>query len=276
MNLARHASVLWRFRRVTAGGVVIGLILAFLAFYDVGAGQPRGTETWSAVSQILVTQPGSPEFRVTLPPQPVGVAPTEDSTTSEDDSKQGPEFADPGRLAALADLYSKFLTSDLVLRRVPEHPPVAAINASPFASSQGGQVLPVIQLTTMAPTAELARSTNIHTYKALVDLIDERADKDKFERVRLELLVAPAVSLADKPKPTASVLIFMLVMLGTVAVAHLLEAVRSRRQAQSLNAIVDWDAPTSSLIDVSSADPSREPAVVASGGGNGDHRRQRT
>ena len=61
MNLARHASVLWRFRRVTAAGVVIGLILAFLAFYDVSSGslKPRGTETWTAVSQILVTQPGS-------------------------------------------------------------------------------------------------------------------------------------------------------------------------------------------------------------------------
>lgn len=274
MNLARHASVLWRFRRVTAAGVVIGLILAFLAYYDVSAGKPRGTETWSAVSQILVTQPGSPEFRVTLPPQPVTVAPTtEDSQTSGDDSKttQGPEFADPGRLAALADLYSKFLTSDLVLRRVPEHPPVAAINASPFASSQGGQVLPVIQLTTMAPTADLAASINMHTYKALVDLSKERADKDKFERVRLELLVAPSVSLMDKPKPTASVLIFMLVMLGTVAVTHLLEALRNRRQAQSLDAIVDWDAPTSSLIDVS-ADTRRETPVVVTGG---DPRRER-
>jgi hypothetical protein len=273
MNLARHASVLWRFRRVTAVGVVIGLILAFLAYYDVGAGKPRGTETWSAVSQILVTQPGSPEFRVTLPPQPVGVAPTDDSQTSEDTSKttQAPEFADPGRLAALGDLYSKFLTSDLVLRRVPEHPPVSAINASPFASAQGGQVLPVIQLTTMAPTPELARSTNVHTYKALVDLIEERADKDKFERVRLELLVAPAVSLMDKPKPTGAVLIFMLVMLGTVAVTHLLEALRNRRQAQSLDAIVDWDAPTSSLIDVS-ADPRNERSVAVTGG---DHRRDR-
>jgi hypothetical protein len=276
MNLARHASVLWRFRRVTAGGVVIGLILAFLAYYDVGAGKPRGTETWSAVSQILVTQPGSPEFRVTLPEQQLGVAPTtEAGQTTEDAGKTDDQvqFADPGRLAALADLYSKFLTSDEVLRRVPEHPPVAAINASPFASSQGGQILPVIQLTTMAPTAKLARDVNVNTYKSLVELIDERAKQDKFERVRLQLLVAPAVSLTDKPKPTMSVLVFMLVMLGTVAVAHLLEALRNRRQAQSLDAIVDWDAPGSGLVDVS--DPHREPAVVASGGA-GDHRRQRT
>lgn len=275
MNLARHASVLWRFRRVTAAGVVIGLILAFLAYYDVGAGKPRGAETWTAVSQILVTQPGSPEFRVTLPPQPVGTTTDATGQASEGESngKDDVQFADPGRLAALADLYSRFLTSDEVLRRVPEHPPVAAINASPFASSQGGQILPVIQLTTMAPTAELARSTNLHTYEALGDLIDERARKDDFERVRLQLLVAPSVSLMDKPKPTASVLIFMLVMLGTVAVTHLLEALRSKRQEQALNAIVDWDAPASGLVDVST-DPDREPAVVASGGG--EHRRQRT
>jgi hypothetical protein len=273
MNLARHASVLWRFRRVTAGGVVIGLILAFLAFYDVGAGQPRGTETWSAVSQILVTQPGSPEFRVTLPTVEPGATVDANGQVSEPDGDKEPAFADPGRLSALADLYSKFLTSDEVLRRVPEHPPVAAINASPFASSQGGQILPVIQLTTMAPTAKLARDTNVHTFEALEKLIDQRAKQDGFERVRLELLVAPAVSLADKPKPTASVLIFMLVMLGTVAITHLLEALRNRRQAQSLNAIVDWDAPASGLVDVS--EPQREPAVVGSNGG-GEPRRRNT
>src|SRR4051812_14874616 len=72
MNLARHAAVLWRFRAITAAGIGIGILLAILASYrvsfDGGPGlTPRGEETWSATSTLLVTQPGFPEGRVTLP-----------------------------------------------------------------------------------------------------------------------------------------------------------------------------------------------------------------
>src|SRR4051794_6481912 len=72
MNVARHAAVLWRFRAITATGLVLGILLAILASYRVSfAGGPsltaRGTETWSATASLLVTQPGFPEGRVTLP-----------------------------------------------------------------------------------------------------------------------------------------------------------------------------------------------------------------
>src|SRR3954452_7010113 len=72
MNLSRHAAVLWRFRIVTAVGVVLGILLAVLASYRVTFDggltlTPRGVETWSATSNLLVTQPGYPEGRVTLP-----------------------------------------------------------------------------------------------------------------------------------------------------------------------------------------------------------------
>lgn len=257
MNLARHASVLWRFRRVTAAGVVLGIVLAILASYRVSSSglTPRGSETWSAVSQILVTQPGFPEGRVTLPETQLDTGVTTDGQPAvEEDAPPNDqvEFADPARLAALGDLYSKFLTSDEVLRRVPEHPPAEAVMASPFASSQGGLLLPVIQLTTMAPSSALAQRVNLNTYKALLDFIDERAkanDIPQAKRVELELLVAPELTLVAGRKPTGSVLVFMLILLGTVAVTHLLEALRNRKQAEHLATIVDWDAPTSSLDD---------------------------
>jgi hypothetical protein len=257
MNLARHASVLWRFRRVTAAGVVLGIVLAILASYSVSSSglTPRGSETWSAVSQILVTQPGFPEGRVTLPEKQLDTGVTTDGQPAVEENappNDQVEFADPARLAALGDLYSKFVTSDEVLRRVPEHPPAEAVMASPFASSQGGLLLPVIQLTTMAPSSDLARRVNLNTYNALLDFIDERAkanDIPNAKRVELELLVAPELTLVAGRKPTASVLVFMMILLGTVAVTHLLEALRNRKQAEDLATIVDWDAPTSPLDD---------------------------
>lgn len=277
MNLARHASVLWRFRRVTAAGVVIGIVLAILASYRVGPGglEPRGVETWSAVSQILVTQPGFPEGRVTLPEKQLDSAVTTEGDEAVEENAPPAdqvEFADPARLAALGDLYSKFLTSDVVLSRVPEHPPAASVMASPFASSQGGLLLPVIQLTTMGPSAEMAQRINVNTYKALLDFLEQRAranDIPRSKRVELELLVAPEMTLMSGRKPTASVLAFMLVLLATVAITHLLEALRNRRAAEKL-AIVDWDAPTSILDDDDSRDVFAAPA-----GSNGDRLAER-
>jgi hypothetical protein len=36
MNLATHAAVLWRYRAVTITGLVLGIVLAVLAAYQVG------------------------------------------------------------------------------------------------------------------------------------------------------------------------------------------------------------------------------------------------
>jgi len=269
MNLARHASVLWRFRRVTAAGVLLGIALAVFAGYHVSSSglTPRGTESWSAVSSILVTQAGFPEGRVTLPQKQIGAVPTEETEGTKPSDEV--EFADPARLSGLGDLYSKFLTSDVVLSRVPGHPSPASVQASPFASSQGGLLLPVIQLTTMGPTAQAAHKTNVAVHKALLDYMDEQADANeiaKSRRIELKILVAPEVMLLAKPKPTASILVFLLVMLGTVAATHLLEALRNRKQSEVLSTIVDWDAPSTVLDD------SEEPVVHASNG-DAEHRR---
>jgi hypothetical protein len=252
MNLARHASVLWRFRRVTAAGVVLGIVLAILASYRVSSSglQPRGSAVYSAVSSIWVTQPGFPEGRVTLPEQQISEAVTaggEDAVEENASPSDQVEFADPARLASLGDLYSKLLTSDEVLRRVKAHPSPATVTASPFAASQGGLLLPVIQLTTMGGSPAGAVQTNRAVYRGLLDFLDEEADRNdvaKARRVELKVLNAPEVGLISGPKPTMSVVAFMMVMLGTLAVTHLLEALRNRRETEALATIVDWDAPT--------------------------------
>ena len=101
MNLNQHARVVWKHRTVMAAGVLMGLVLAFLAAFSFPGLERRGTETWRGVSNILVTQKGFPEGRVTLPDQPAagqdGSDPTGTitggSTTGGDDNSQ--KFADP-------------------------------------------------------------------------------------------------------------------------------------------------------------------------------------
>ena len=73
MDLAQHAAVLWRFRAVVAGGLVLGIVLAVLAAYQLPSFTPRGSETWSSDRPSLVTQAGSRGPRVpTLAGAPAG------------------------------------------------------------------------------------------------------------------------------------------------------------------------------------------------------------
>jgi hypothetical protein len=249
MNLARHATVLWRYRTVTAAGIGFAIIFAILASYQVRSSglTPRSSESWSATSSILVTQPGFPEGRVTLPQQEVGdgvTAAGQEAVPEASKPKDQLEFADPARLASLGDLYAKFLTSDEVLSRVPERPKPAQVMASPFASSTGSVLLPVVELKTLATTGALARRININTFEALRGYLDERQTANKIataRRVDLKLLVKPKVVLESGVKPTASVLAFFLVLLGTLAFTHLLEALRTRRQRAALEAIVSFE-----------------------------------
>lgn len=245
MNLARHASVLWRFRMVTIGGITIGLVLAILAAYQPSSSglTPRGSETWTATSSILVTQPGFPEGRVTLPEEQVqGATTSGGERVEEPEPKDQVTFADPARLSGLADLYAKFLTSDEVLRPVPGRPKAEQITASPFLASSGGLVLPVIQLTADAPSSAAARKLNEDVFKSLSSLIEDQQDANqigKGQRIELKLIDAPEATLKSARKKTASILVLLMCLLGTVAVAHLLEGLRPRPE-DNLDDI-DWD-----------------------------------
>jgi hypothetical protein len=234
MNLARHAAVLWRFRAVTAAGLALGLLLAIVASYRVSLDGglslvARGTYTYSSQSRLLVTQPGFPDGRVVLPTAPVA-----DSKTEEADVDPNRlEFGDPTRFTYLADLYTKLIVSDEVRRRIPGRPSEAQIDASPLAAVSGTPVLPIIQLTVKADSPAAATSLNANTATALRGVLEYQQARNgvlSAQSVRIATLKAPSPGvLAAGPSHTASVLAVLLCLIGTIAVTHLLEALRPRR-----------------------------------------------
>jgi hypothetical protein len=244
MNLARHAAVLWRFRRVTAAGLLLGLALAVYASYDISPSglKTRGTSTYTSQSQLLVTQQGFPEGRSVLPTSPVLGAGTEEPEVDPNRL----EFADPNRFLALADLYTKLITSDEVLSRIPEQPSPAQITASPLPGVSGAPILPIIQLDTLAGSPEAARTLNANTAKALRDLLEERQERNDIrpaQSVQITTLKAPSPGvLSTGPSRTASILALLLCIIGTIAVTHLLENLRNRREADQLEELDDWAA----------------------------------
>jgi hypothetical protein len=280
MNLARHAAVLWRFRSVAAAGLLLGFVLAILGSYQVHwngspSVTPRGSETWSATSSILVTQPGFPEGRVTLPTSQIDGVTTADgqpAVKSGAAPKDQVEFADPGRLASLADLYSTFLTSDEVRARVPEHPGAGQIQASPFSAAAGGQVKPVIQLVTTASSSDGARRLNLHLIGGLRSVLAEQQAANRIStagRVELKVIDPPTPTLASGRKHIASILAFLLCLIGTVAVAHLLAAVRDRNDPEALASIIAWETPEESDSAVPESELAREHVGTGGWGSHG-------
>lgn len=247
MNLARHAAVLWRFRSVTATGLIIGILLAVLASYKVSFdGGPsltaRGTSTWSSTSSVLVTQPGFPEGRVVLPATPQVTE--ADGTETVDPNRI--EFADPGRFIALADLYSKLATSDQVRARVRGKPAPERITAMPVQGQSGGSTLPMIQIATTAPTAAGAQQLNVDVIKAMRELLETQQGDWKIaepQRVVLSQVDAPSKPfLVAGPSKTASILALMLCLIGTIAITHLLANIRGAapKTAPAGGAAIPW------------------------------------
>jgi hypothetical protein len=237
VDLSRHLAVLWRFRVVTAIGVLAAIVFAVLAAYQPTSHglEKRGESTYSSASRLLVTQAGFPEGRVVLPAPPLGEEQTPDSVG----------FADPARFMALADLYTKLILSDEVRRRIPEHPTPAQVDASPIESVSGAPILPIIELTTTASSSAAARELNVHTVTALQGLLKRRQATNDIpvgERVQISVLNRPSPGLLTaSPTHTASILALLLCLIGTLAVTHLLEAIRLRREGPLEDEVAfDW------------------------------------
>jgi hypothetical protein len=273
MNLARHVAVLWRFRAVTAAGLLLGLTLAVLASYQpTFAGGPsltaRGASTFNSESQILVTQAGFPEGRVTLPDAPIlNSGSTADPKTKVDPNRF--EYADPARFMALADLYTQLLTSDQVRSFIPEHPKPSQITASALPATSGAPILPIISLITTAPTAAEAHNVNVNAIKALRELLKSQQEKAGIlpaQRIRLDTLKESSPGqLVAGPSHTGSLLAFVLMMILTIAATHLLASIRglpgdndAARDAEETEPAPEFEAG-GRLAAVGGGAPSRSP-----------------
>jgi hypothetical protein len=283
MNLERHLRVLWRRRVLVACGFVLACILAFLTAFSVSADGPkrRGSEVWSSSSQILVTQQGFPWGRVTLPDSSkvVGGQATTPDTTRGDKIR----YADPTRFVNLALLYSVISHSDDVRSRLRGHPSPDQIQTTLLdPTNSGNSYLPIIQLTTKASTAAEALSLNMQTYDGLRGLLTAEQDSNGIKgtnRVLLSELNRPSAPVIVEGRSlTSAMLAFLMVIIATIAFAHIAEAVSMARVRRATpEASAGWDLPDGA---VNGADPlpeqddevPDEDAVTAVDGRPGLHR----
>ncbi len=214
MDLGLFARVLWRFRIVSAVGLVLAITLAALSFVRVGSGgiAYRNKEQWVSYQTLLVTQRGFTEGRTDA----VG--------------------ADPNRLAMLAVLYSQFTTADSVVRAVWPHglhgerldaAPVLTLRGSSSASA-----LPIISIAGFSDTPRRAQALTDRAARALATYVEQRQAANKIpdsKRVRLNT-VATAANNAPKlwkgRSKALPLVIFLTVLIVTAGLAFVLENLR--------------------------------------------------
>lgn len=238
MSLDRHIRVLWRYRAVTIVGILLGLVLAFLAAFKVSPDglERRGSETWSSSSRILVTQRGFPWGRVTLPAA-ADPAQSVAGVTAPTGGDRQQQYADPTRFVNLAMLYSVISYSDQVRENLPGKVAPEQIEAVPLDATGGGDILPVITLTTIGAAPSHAIELNRLTFEGLRDSLVAEQEQAKIpvrERVVLEPLNEPSAPMMISGRaPTASVLALVLSLALTLALVHVLEALRLGRTRRS-------------------------------------------
>jgi hypothetical protein len=233
MNLARHISVLWRFRAVVGLGLLLGVVMAFLAAFQIPSMERRGGETWSAESSIFVTQTGFPWGRVTL-----GDTSAPGMPSAQTDSQDGSDtqYADPARFSNLALLYANLAQSDEVRGKLPGNPSREQIEPRVLDATGGGvSFLPIIKLTVTESSAAGAVKLNQAAIDAMQDYLQRnqsQSDTPADQRVRLEVINEPAgAALVSGRSLTIPFVAFLLCLLGAVAVAHILENLRPRGAA---------------------------------------------
>jgi hypothetical protein len=228
MDLRRHLEVLRRFRLLVAGGVLAGIVLAFLATFSVGGSGVswRKPIVYKSSSVLFVTQPGFPWGRANLPTDPGG-APSVQSEKLQGDADQN--FADPSRFSGLAAIYSFIVRSEEVRSLIPSHPAESDIAAEPFLSnpSGNGDALPLIGMSTFGSSPAAAQQLNADTIKALLKYLEKeqnRTNTPAAQRAQVQVLNPPgAAEVSEGRELTGGIVLLLLCVIIAVALSYLLE-----------------------------------------------------
>jgi hypothetical protein len=233
MELSRHAQVLWRFKVIIVAGVIAGLVLAAGTLFNVSSSGLEWREQleYKSSSTLFVTQPGFPWGRANLPTAGDGGTPA--TATAPDQN-----FAEPARFAGLASIYSFLVRGEQVRELIPGRPGDDQIAAEPFVSSTNGNsdTLPLIGLVTTAKTPAAAQRLNADSITALKTYISrqQRASRTvPAQRAVIQVLNPPSAGTVAKGRSlTGAIVVFLLCVIGAVALAYVLENLRPIRPAE--------------------------------------------
>jgi capsular polysaccharide biosynthesis protein len=208
MDLRMHLSVLWRWRIVVACGLALALVLTFFSFFRVSLAHGvtyRQGKTWKSSEQLLFTQ--------------------------QNQIFNASGNGNPAWLITLTSLYSQIANSAVIRARVlPGGQATAAsgdFSVSPVFDSTGQSLLPIIQFDGTGSTPQQAvRVARRATTAFLSYLAQNSAPIAKRNRVETKVLSTATVAgakVATGRKLTIPIIVFLVVLIGTIGLTYLLE-----------------------------------------------------
>jgi capsular polysaccharide biosynthesis protein len=220
MDLRLYSRVIWRFRYLVLGGLLVGFALAFLSFVSIGSGgvKYREREQWVSYTTLFVTQPGFPAGRAVIP----GVDPNASTPGT------GTRFADPARFSALAILYAQLINSDAVRSVMEKDGPInGKIEAAPVTTPDGNEALPLVQIAATSDSPAAAEALAGRTSLAFRDYLRAQQLKSSIrpgDRAVATSLKAPdtAILVAGRSL-TKPVVIFLTTLIVVLGLAFVLE-----------------------------------------------------
>lgn len=231
MDLALYARVLWRFRPLIAGGIVLAVLLAILS---VGTPTLRGgsvkldyrqDEGWTSTSTIWVTQAGFPLGR-SIYDQYIQTGQLKDTPVSK--------FSDPQRFSGLATVFAALVSSDgvrnIMLRNGPINGFVGA--SQPTLPGNASIVLPFLDISATSTTPAGAKSLSTRASRGLIAYVKDEQDANRIaddKRVVLQVVrtAEPAVLSLPRSK-TRPIVVLLATLMVVIGLAFLLENLRPR------------------------------------------------
>ena len=227
MDIRHHLGILKRWRVLVLGGFVLAAVAAILASFSVSTSglEWRSDATFRSTSRTLVTQAGFPWGRTTLPgADPTAIDPAELTTR---DGERRRRFAPPSRFTELATIYSYLAQSDVVRRLMSPAPDEDQLSVATVPNPATGEPLPILSIHATANSAEGAQTLNREAIEALrryLELNVRQNGVPEDERVELQVLNPPLPgTMIGGRSITASVLMALLVLVGTFVTVYVLD-----------------------------------------------------
>ena len=225
MDFRLYADVVSRHRKLVLCGLGLAIALALLTMFRVGPDGIgyRQSEEWSSTSRLGVTQQGFPWGRL--------FAQDATSLTPAEQAKRlGIPIADPNRFKDLAFLYAELATSDPVQRLMLRAGPIDGEVFAVPVIAQNGITLPLVDVTARAASSDEAIALAQRASGALAKYVEQQQLRNKVpasDRVVLQRLLRAQDATITKPRPkTIPVVVFLVLMAGTIGLAFLLENLR--------------------------------------------------
>jgi hypothetical protein len=247
VDFGLYARVLWRFKLIVIGGLLLATGAAVLSVIRIAPSgvSYRQDELWASTARLGVTQNGFPWGRLFAVPL------TPDGSTGSGSGKDDDQIpiANPDRFNALAILYAELASSGRVRVLMRRDGPVEGqIVATPLRDADSGVLLPLIDLTAISTSPHAAAGLASRGVDALQTYLEEEQrtnDVPASDRVVLQEVTRPTSAHVFQPRSkTMPAVIFLAVMFATVALVFVLENFRPRfREAtESADAVVSRPA----------------------------------